>query len=160
MIVGNYFDGDEDRTTAWAQHDVYGKALDIIVTGCREHVTFAIDLLGLQWPKQWTTDFRYDHRTLQGAHDLLAAAWRFRTNSIQPVLPFGGEDQGHEQQMGAWLSWLRSEVSSWRHQLRLIALVMTILAEQNNELGYQAEDELAERLKLRFDDVPWRLGGG
>jgi hypothetical protein len=157
MIVGDYFDGDDDTTTAWAQHDVYGEALDIIVKRCREHVTFAP---GLQWPNRCATDFRYDHRTLQVAHDLLAAAWRFRANSVRPALPCGGKDQGREQRMGAWLSWLRSEVCSWQRQPRLILLVMTILAEQHNEPGYQAEDELAERLKLRFDDVPWRLAGG
>jgi len=59
--------------------------------------------------------------------------------------------------MDAWLSWLAAEVSAWQRQPRLIALLMTILAEQNNERGYQAEDELAECLRRRFEDVPWRI---
>jgi hypothetical protein len=91
---------------------------------------------------------------------LLAAAWRYRTNSIQLALPFNGKSGGAQERMEAWFAWLRAEVSCWQGQPRLIALVMTILAEQNCEPGYQAEDELATLLKSRFADVPWSTPGG
>ena len=156
MIVACYFDGDDDAKTAWEQHDVYWDALRLIVERCRDHVNFAIILLELQWPERWATDFSCDHRTLQRAHDLLAATWRFRTNSIQLALPFDGKRAGAKERMQTWFSWLRAELSAWQQQPQLIALVMTILAEQNCEPGSQAEDELAALLQRRFADVPWR----
>ena len=159
MIVACFFDGDDDQQTAWEQHGVYVDALQLIVGGCRAHVTFATTLLDLPWPKCWPASGSFDHRTLQRAHDLLAAAWRFRTDVAQPPLPFDGRPASADDRMGAWLDWLRADLSAWQQQPRLIALVMTILAEQNTEAGYLAEDELAASLQRRFDDVPWcRLG--
>lgn len=99
MIVGCSFDADDDARTAWKQHDVYRDALRFIVEPCRVHVNFAITLLELQWPKRWVTDLSFDRQTLQGAYDLLTAAWRFRTNSIQLALPFDGKPAGTEARM-------------------------------------------------------------
>ena len=74
MIVGCSFDGDWDDRLKWEQHDVYGKALGIIVRGCRDHLNLAILLLQVQWPEGWESIPSIDHRTLQDTHDILAAA--------------------------------------------------------------------------------------
>jgi hypothetical protein len=58
--------------------------------------------------------------------------------------------------MQAWLQWLEAEIASWQSEPRLVGLVMTILAEQNTESGYQAEEELADLIVQRFQDIPWR----
>lgn len=155
MIVGRYFDGDDDMDTAWDQHGVYYEALRLIAEGCNSQLNFAMQLLEIQGPQRWGRDLRFDHRTLQHAHDLLAAAWRFRTDSVQPCLPFDGQEATGAERMEAWLSWLRAEVSTWQWKPRLIQLVMQILAEQNREPGYRAEDELHSLLRRRFPDVPW-----
>ena len=41
MIVGSFFDGDDDEQVAWKQHDVYGNALQIIVGTCNRLTWFA-----------------------------------------------------------------------------------------------------------------------
>ena len=51
--------------------------------------------------------------------------------------------------------WLRDEVRSWSGAVWLVSRVMTIMANQNVEAGYEAEDRLAEALYERFADVPW-----
>lgn len=157
MIVGCLFDGDEDTRTSWEQHDVYQTALDLIVSGCRDHVTFAVTLLELPWPERWPMDGPYDHRTLQHAHDILAAAWRHRTDSIQLSLPFDGIPCSTAKQMNAWLAWLKAEVGLWHQQPRLIGQVMTILAVPNTEPGHQAEEQLVALLRERFSAIPWRV---
>ena len=53
MIVGRSFDGDDDDRTKWDQHDVYPRALSIIVDGCRAHVRFAVNLLEVSFPGLW-----------------------------------------------------------------------------------------------------------
>ncbi|NOG74057.1 hypothetical protein [Roseicella sp. DB1501] len=156
MIVGYVFEGDSDKATKWEQHDVYGRALQIIAAGCREHVRLAVALLQTEWPARWVADGAFDHRTLQDAHDTLAAVWRHDVCPAQPELPFRVARPDAADRMSRWLSWLSAEMESWRHSPRGIVLVMTILSNQNTLVGYQAEDELAEWLRERFHTVPWR----
>ena len=79
MIVrSGYFADDEDIEAQWEQHDVYDEALSIIVSACNRHTNFARSLLEDSYHPTWGTIDHYDHRTLQNAHDLLAAAWRFQ----------------------------------------------------------------------------------
>jgi hypothetical protein len=156
MIVGQFYDGDWDDRLKWEQHDVYGDALGIIVSVCRNHVKLACALLQAPWPEQWESNFRFDHRTLQDVHDILAAAWRHTASPTQPTLPFDDAPSEAGERVSKWLQWLRVEIESWRKDPHMIALVFTILANQNKEKGYQAEEELAERLYERIPAVPWR----
>ena len=55
---------------------------------------------------EWGTVESFDHRTLQGAHDLLAAVWRFRNDFRQSELPFVNKNSLDEVQE-LWLDWLR-----------------------------------------------------
>ena len=79
MIVGPRFDGDGyiDTYVMWRQHDVYYQALGIIANTCQEYVQLAHSLIG-DPSKGWEFINSFDHRTLQGSHDILAAVWRFR----------------------------------------------------------------------------------
>lgn len=87
MIVGSLFRDDVDDRTKWEQHDLYHASLSIIVHGCIRHVQAAAALLEVGWPPARPSDPTYDHRTLQDAHDILAAAWRFIADTAQPRLP-------------------------------------------------------------------------
>lgn len=157
MIVAPFFEDDWNQALRWIQHDAYDDALRIIVGTCREHVASAMSLLQVGWPKQWPTELRFDHRTIQGAHDILAAAWRHSTTPAQTVLPLSAPPAPVADAAIDWLKWLRAEIRSWREEPRLVALVFTILANQNQPAGYQAEEELSEHLRYRFAAVPWRL---
>lgn len=163
MIVGASFEGDWDDVLKWKQHDVYGNALGIIVATCREHVSRAASLLEVERPRQWETDVQIDHRTLQDAHDILAAVWRHATSPAQASPPLEVPATRVLHGVTGWLEWLHVEVHSWWREPRLVALVSAILANQNQQAGYQAEEELAELLHRRFSAVPWchwpRSGG-
>ena len=88
MWVVPSFDGDVGMEVAKKQHDVYGPALWIIVRQCNLYAEFTRRVLDDADHLEWGTVESFDHRTLQGAHDLLAAVWRFRNDFQQPVLPF------------------------------------------------------------------------
>ena len=139
------------------QHDVYGEALSIIVTLCNRYTHFARLLLDDVDHPTWGTFERFDHRTLQAAHDLLAAAWRYRSNCGQARLPFDGKNSIDEVHV-LWLEWLRHEVTEWRHLPHLVRLVQLILANQNEPAGYAAEAKLCTQILDRFSDVPWVPG--
>lgn len=173
MIVGAYFDGDDDAEVAWKQHDVYGHALGIIVRTCNLFALRARALLDDSDHPDWGIVEEFDLRTLQVAHDLLAAAWRFRHDSRQfelfvevprglwacLLIDSGSPVRLHDplaEVPRRWLGWLREEVEGWLDLPYLVRSVQLILANQNEPVGYLAESQLSVDLLCRFEDVPWK----
>ena len=88
----------------------------------------------------WGTVETFDHRTLQRAHDLLAAVWRFRHDARQfelsldvchprwsrPLVDREAPVKPHDllaEVPGRWLDWLREEVDGWLHSPHLVRSV-------------------------------------
>ncbi len=157
MIVGTFFDGDDDAEIAWKQHDVYGQALGAIIQVCYRLTLFAKSLLDDKDHASWGTIETYDHRTLQSAHDILAAAWRFQNDFRQSVLPLERrpEPLAPHTPENLWLWWLRDEIEKWVWQPTLVRDVLLILGNQNQPIGYAAESRLCLALLDRFRAVPW-----
>ncbi|MCA3078156.1 MAG: hypothetical protein ING71_05155 [Rhodocyclaceae bacterium] len=154
MIVLSLFDGDQ-ADVGWQQHDVYNRALDIIVNECRGAVVRAATILALEPPSIATALVTFDHRDLQMAHDIMAATWRFRSHAIQAELPVSG---AQTDLMTDWLNWLRAEVISWQETPKLIQLVIAILGQVDSvgeADGVDSVDQLTYALLGRYDDVPW-----
>lgn len=140
---------------AWRQHDVYDDALRVIVRTCYNYARFARRLLEDERHEAWAEIGGFDHRTLQWAHDLLAAVWRHDNFPQQASFAFvEGTETGDIE--ARWLAWLKAEVESWIDRPWLIRLVMTILSNQNTSTGYVAESEIGLALLGRFVRVPWR----
>lgn len=157
MIVGTFFDGDDDTEIAWKQHDVYGEALGAIIQVSNRLTLFAKSLLDDRCNANWGTIGTCDHRTLQGAHDILAAAWRFQNDSRQLTLLLERRPEpvvSHTPE-NLWLWWLRDEIGKWVWQPALVRNVQLILANQNQPIGYAAESRLCLALMDKFRAVPW-----
>ncbi|WP_420722796.1 hypothetical protein [Hwanghaeella sp. LZ110] len=160
MIVGTYYEGDDDMEVAWKQHDVYDQGVRTIIDSCNSLARFAKMLLDDKSHDEWGTIERIDHRTIQPAHDLLAAAWRFRHDLRQSELRLERQPDTlvpptHEN---LWLRWLRAEIESWVWSPSLVRYVQLILTNQNQPIGYTAESKLALALIERFSEVPWTSG--
>jgi hypothetical protein len=156
MIDGKFFEGDEDISIRSRQHDVYDQALTIIVESCVRKTSFARQLFGDEYRTESRSEYKLDHRTLQMAHDLLAAAWRSKNDVRQQMLALEPRNGVADTDIGLWLNWLRSEMTSWMDHPHLVRSVMTILANQNQPSGYQAEALLSLNLVQKFNDVPWK----
>ena len=154
MIVGSYFEGDVDLDAALRQHDVYVHALHIIVSTCNRYARFARSVLDDTKHTYWGEVDSYDHRTMQTAHDLLAAVWRFRHDFLQPKLPLETKGALIDLQRH-WLEWLRREISGWTYESNLVRSVQLILANQNETIGYRAEAALCLGILEKFGDIPW-----
>lgn len=157
MWVLPRFDGDVDMEVANKQHDVYGQALGIIVRQCNQYAEFAQRVLDDADHSEWGTVESFDHRVLQDAHDLLAAAWRFRNDFRQSEMSFMDKNSLDEVQE-LWLDWLRHEASEWLHHPERVRWVQLILTNQNKPLGYIVEAQLALNIINEFSDVPWNEG--
>jgi hypothetical protein len=145
MLVYDYFEGD-DLQLAGQQHDCYGRALGVIASECLRQIQSGRPLL--RDPAAETRARGFDHRTLQVAHDILAAAWRHAVSAS----PTG------EKSMESWLGWLALEVQSWTQQPRLIFACSNILDFQNSDEGYSAEDQLRICLLERFKHLAIKSG--
>ena len=119
----------------------------------------------LDYWEGWEFIERFDHRTLQLAHDLLSAVWRFRyeTKLRQYESQFEEQKALIEQPrgdrpefVGHWLNWLQEEVDSWVHDPERVRLVVTILRNQNQPAGYKAEAALHWDIMMGYSDVPWK----
>ena len=154
VIIGEFYAGD-DMDLAKRQHDFCNEALAIMVGTCNRYTRIASTILQDTEHEESGRVTSFDHRTIQDAHDLLAAAWRFKVSPPQTRVPFadGGAD---ERDMTCWLEWLKAEVSSWIEEPRMIRLVQVILTNQNQAIGYEAETSLGSMILRRFSDVPWK----
>ena len=154
MYVVPLFKGDVDMEVAEKQHDVYLQALRIIVCECDRYTEFTRSLLNDADHPEWGMVDSYDHRTLQHAHDLLAAVWRFRNDFRQLWLPFVDKKSLDEAQT-LWLDWLRREIIGWIDYPHRVRWVQLILTNQNKLPGYIAESQLSLDIINWFTDVPW-----
>ena len=159
MWVCSKYRGDTDSVAMWEQHDVYVRALRVIVDGGVTHMIRAARLLGQSVPARWLMPTDLDHRTVQEAHDILAAAWRWQSDCRQLRLPFRDERLRPVPVPQAWLAWLRAEVERWVDEPAIVQSLMLVLAQQNTDAGYRGEQRLETLLKLRFCDVPWYQPG-
>jgi len=150
MIVSDMFP-DDNLEIAWQQHDVYGRALGLIIDACNRYTSFACSILSHSGYDGWSNSRPVDHRTLQDAHDIIAGAWRWY--AIRPHFNFGNASEKTNKE--AWLGWLGAELKKWYECPHLVRLVQIILANQNTPIGYAAEDELGTSLLRRYDYVRW-----
>ena len=160
MIIGTYFDGDDDDDAKLLQHNVYHSALRILTGTCEEYTILAHRILDARWD-EWELTTSFDHHTLQHPHDIIAAVWRFRClpGIRQIELPLDTAKVEEPDLQALWLQWLREYVESWRYQPYLIRFVIKILRNQNQPIGYRAETDLNwELLENLHGSVPWKRG--
>ena len=158
MMLGRRFQGDVDKSLISAQHDVYWDSLRIIVRKCGQLTKFARNLLEDEAHARWGEHDRFDHRTLQMAHSLIAATWRYRFAPIDRTFPFADQNPEYSadvSRMRGWLKWLEAEIGQWIEAPHLVRSVEIILTHQNQDEGYAAEEVLYRDLINHFHDVPW-----
>lgn len=95
----------------WAQHDVYSRALGILIDNSKKRWRNAEDLLGVKTELGASfLDENFDHHVVQDAHDLLAAIWRLENGLVHPRLPNIGPS--NLELIQKWISWLHNWTSN------------------------------------------------
>lgn len=149
MIICNKFSGDEWLDLQRAQHEIYRQSVGeiafyckIIYIGCGEVTENYHDALQdclLEMPD------KFDHRSLQGTHDHLAAYWRRLHNHTKQTLYNYGSVKSLRKK---WQEWLRYTVSQWTTEHPyLVRMVCLILVQQNVKAGYAVEDAILKKLR-------------
>lgn len=151
MIVGTDFEGDENQELKRKQHDAYPRAIGLMINICNSFSNHAIIPKNIGNSENWGRINTCDHRTIQAAHDMLAAAYRFE-HDARPKDP---NSSGASLTEKLWLDWLFAELVSWKESPALIQYFQIILTNQNQPDGYVAESRICLGILDRFPDVPW-----
>jgi hypothetical protein len=156
MIVASMFEGDDDTHLMWLQHDVYHDALGIITANVKTLHNFV-----MQYTKSELVAFSetYDHRRLQGAHDIWAAQYRFYKGDAQIPLPLNGETQPDafdKAVVDNWRAWLKETCRDLVYDPYVARLICNLGMQSDSELANNWEAHLSFLLLEPLDSIPWK----
>jgi hypothetical protein len=152
MWVGTEFPGDTNKPLKGVQFGLYWELLPILQSRPRDRYLAACRLV--QMDTELATLLRtmdgFDHRTLQDAHDLIAAWFRFSQDD-GGQLRLGETDEGYLERLAAeWRAFFEDEVNRLSADDDFGRAVLVASAFGNTEEGYAAEAQLREILSERY----------
>lgn len=149
MWVGREFSEDDNETLKIIQHDVYStspiasKCIDVFVRSCETISQFDILYDKMRELKS------FDHRTLQEAHDHIAAYFRFSCKELH--LPLIKDEEKYTHMLRQkWQGFYDRETSEIANVPCINQSVILILAHQNKDIGMYAETVLSYHLNGRY----------
>lgn len=152
MWVGSEFNGDDNKALMHIQHDVYStspiasKCIDIFIRSCE--ILSRFDELYEMMRKLVS----YDHRTLQQAHDQIAAYFRFSFRELH--LPLINHEEEYKRiLLLRWQNFYDKESSEIAEVPCINQAVIQILAHQNKDVGMYAETVLSYHLNNRYGEA-------
>ena len=162
MIVGDSFDGDSNEILKWVQHDIYWTLLPLLFSHPKDLYLKALRYAGVETDLSGRINdiAKFDHRVLQNAHDKIAAYYRyeFPDKSGQLVIPatipdcesLNLEDTLKESYKREWVQFWYSEIRKLSSEPVITRAILTAIAYQNTDEGYEAEDLLLELLHDKY----------
>lgn len=151
MMAGSVFNGDDNRQLMALQHEMYMDSVAVLFSNAKELYLVAEKLIGVdtELGRLVSPVTGFDHRTLQTAHDIMAAQFRFIT-PYRPLLP----NEYESKELGkAWRDWLVTEVNSLITDPRFTQAVLVATGCKNTDRGYAAEKELRKLLLARYSEL-------
>lgn len=112
MWVGTEFPGDDNRVLKYVQHAVYGEMVGRLFSGPRDRYLNAARLLRVdnEFVQKLRAMTSFDHRTLQGAHDRIAAFFRFRHDDGGQLQLGETEDVYRQRLERDWRAFFQDEI--------------------------------------------------
>jgi hypothetical protein len=153
MIIEEYFKGD----SLWMgkiQHDMYWEMLRMMYSTAIHHYYFAEEVVGVRTElgraiRAKQEPGRYDHRTLQVFHDMMAAQFRFSNLELQEPAFHGVLDDyesDHERVEQTWRAYASTELLRLFRARPELPRLMLVAATYSNpdKRGIEAENRIVE----------------
>jgi hypothetical protein len=152
MIISSSFPGDNHDRLKGIQHDIYSQMVGRLWVQARDVYLNACSLVEVE--TELAVRVRamhgFDHRTLQDAHDLIAAWYRF-DKSDGGQLRFDGSFADYDTRaIREWRDYFEAEAGRLCAHHRFIRDVLNATAFGNTAHGYAAEESLRGFLKMRY----------
>ena len=162
MIVGCAYPSDDNDLLQSVQHDLYGRSVAELFDAARKAIVWADEVLGanLLIAEKARRVEGFDHRVLQDAHDIMAAAFRHEYDDGGQHRLLEGERDLCERYRSEWATWFADELETLAKSPRFVRSVVQSVLLENTELGYAAERELCNVLITRFGMDNWGSADG
>lgn len=140
-----------------AQHDEYDYNIGRIFSSARAELAHADAILELNL---LITDTalaisRFDHRVLQDAHDIMAAAFRYRNDDGGQLRLFEDADTQIARYVHEWNAWLASQLRDLVRHPSFVRSVVECVIFSNKTMGYMAENRLCELVLSYYGADDW-----
>ncbi len=139
------FVGDDDERFFRMQMSCYSKALGIIVRSVVKSYQYAESVLRCEGSisEQVRELHSFDHRTVQDAHDLIAAWYRFRRKT-ERLFPLERDLDEN------WLLFLEDEATALSREPAFVIGLLDACIHANTEIGYAGEKRAHSVQRVRY----------
>ncbi len=154
MMVGSEFPSDNNDTLMNVQHAVYSEMVVRLFTAPRDRYLTAASLLRVdnELSERLRSMNGFDHRTLQLAHDRIAAFFRFsRDDGGQ--LQLGKSEAAYRRRLEeGWREFVQAEVGRLTADDEFARAICTATAFGNKDKGVAAEHWLDQFLRDQYGE--------
>lgn len=159
MIVTSVYRNDDNALLMSVQHDDYMRSVGSIFRAATNALVRADDLLGtelliVEKARAVTT---FDHRTLQGAHDILAAAYRYRHDDGGQMMLFEEASAKAARYCVHWRAWLGEQLHDLVEYPQFVRSVVESVVFANSVMGALAEMRTCGLLHSHYSTGDWEL---
>lgn len=103
---------------------------------------------------------QFDHRVLQDAHDIIAAAFRHHNDDGGQLRLLEDADKQRTRYVHEWNEWLERQLLWFLRQPPFVRSVVECVIFTNNVMGYMAEDRLCDFLLTHYNAIAWMRKDG
>lgn len=157
MIIAEVFEGDQNRVLKNVQHDEYGHSIWRMFESARSEFIHADAVLVTRLPivEQARAVKSFDHRVLQDAHDIIAAAYRFRHDDSCQLQLLESPDLQPIRYLRHWSNWLGGQLQELVRRPLFVRATVESVVFANTDIGYKAENRLCDTLLIHFSAGDW-----
>jgi len=162
MIIARAYPSDDNDLLKNMQHGLYSRHVCELFNAARRAMVWADAILGadLLVAEKARAVERFDHRVLQDAHDIMAAAFRHKCDDGGQHCLLEGECDVAERYRPMWIAWFTAELETLAKSPRFVRSVVQTVLLANTELGYAAERDVCDLLITHFGMNDWGYADG
>lgn len=162
MIISTVYENDCNTQLKYVQHDEYWRSIGSIFEAARTELLRADAIIGsnLLIAEKAREIGKFDHRVLQDAHDIIAAAFRYNYDDGGQLKLGETQKDQRLRYLREWVLWLSEQLAELARHSQFVRSTVESVVLSNTEVGYIAENRLCDLLLTHFSAGDWMLQGG
>lgn len=162
MIVCRVYESDNNELLKRTQHDEYMHIVGRIFHSARSTLVKADATLetNLLIAERARSVDGFDHRVLQDAHDIMAAAFRHLHDDGGQLGLFENAETQCTSYLTKWTAWLDNQLVELVQCPQFVRSAVECVLFSNAEMGYMAENRLCDFLLTYYGAGDWAYRNG
>lgn len=157
MIIGKAYKFDNNELLKDAQHELYRNHVFMLFAVAKSKIIQADAILdaNLLITEKVKEINRFDHRVLQDAHDIIAAAYRYHNDDGGQMNLLHLDEALLDRYKTEWAKWFSQELVTLLSYPRFIRSVVESVVFSNSELGYAGQHAIGNFLITLYNLEDW-----